>query len=61
MTAMSNSHLVLYKETYTLKNKTSIKHLIKIIHLGAINCPAGRNGFNKRFMLFRFMFIIKKI
>ena len=27
-----------------MKNKISIKQLIKIIHLGAISCPAGRNG-----------------
>ena len=25
------------------EHKTSIKHLIKIINLGAINCPVGRN------------------
>ena len=27
-----------------MKYKKSIKHLIKIINLGAINCPVGRNG-----------------
>ena len=44
---MSNSHLVLHKETlkqHFEKYTTSIKHLIKIINLGAINCPVGRNG-----------------
>ena len=30
-----------------LKNKTSIEHLIKIINLGAKNCPVGRNGLRK--------------
>ena len=39
MIAMPNSHLVLHKETLKqhFENKTSIKHLIKIINLGAIN------------------------
>ena len=48
--AMPNTHLVLHIETLsnTLKNKTSIKHLIKIINLGAINCPVGRNGLRWR-------------
>ena len=27
-----------------MKNKTSIKHLIRIINFGAKNCPVGRNG-----------------
>ena len=38
---------VLHKETlkqHFIKNKISIKHLIKIINLGAKNCPVGRNG-----------------
>ena len=42
---MPNSHLVLHKkkhENNTLKNKISIKHLSKIINLGAKNCPVGR-------------------
>ena len=46
MIAMPNSHLVLHIETSKqhFENKISIKHLIKIIHLGAKNCPVGRNG-----------------
>ena len=50
MTAIPNSHLVLHKETLKqrFKNKTSVKHLIKIINLGAINCPVVRNGLNKK-------------
>ena len=46
MIAILNLHLVLHKEKLKqhLKNKISIKHLIKIINLGAINCPVGRNG-----------------
>ena len=44
MIAMPNSQLALHKET--LKNKISIKQIIKIINLGAINCPVGRNGLN---------------
>ena len=46
MIAMPNSHLVLHKETLKqhFENKISIKHLIKIINMGAINCPVGRNG-----------------
>ena len=45
---MPNSHLVLHKEAlkHTLKNKISIKHLIKIINFGTKNCPVGRNGLN---------------
>ena len=37
MFAMSNSHLVIHKETFynTWKNEKSIKHLIKTINLGA--------------------------
>ena len=36
MIAMPNSHFVLHKETLknTLKNKMSIRHLIKIINWG---------------------------
>ena len=43
MIATQNSHLVLHKETLnnTLKNRKLIKHLIKIINLGAINGPVG--------------------
>ena len=51
MIAMPNWHLVLHKETlkqHFEKQITSIKHLIKIINLGAINCPVGRNGFSKK-------------
>ena len=46
MIAMPNSHLVLHKEILKqhFENKTSINHLIKIIKLGTINCPVGRNG-----------------
>ena len=44
MIAIPNSHLFLHKENNTLKNEISIKHSIKIINLGAINCPVGRNG-----------------
>ena len=46
MTAMPNSHLFLHKETLKqyFEKKISIKHLIKINNLGAINCPVGRNG-----------------
>ena len=34
-----------FKSCSTQRNiKTSIKHLIKIINFGAINCPVGRNG-----------------
>ena len=45
MIAMPNSHLVLHKETLKQHfEKTSIKHLMKIIHLWAINCPIERNG-----------------
>ena len=46
----ANSHLVLHKQTLKQhieeENINSIKHLIRIINLGAINCPAGRNGWN---------------
>ena len=47
MIAMPNSYLVLHKETLKQqsKNKTSIKHLIKIIKFKAKNCPVARNGF----------------
>ena len=47
MIAVPISHLALHKETlkqHFEKNNISIKHLIKIIHLGAINSPVGRNG-----------------
>ena len=46
MIAMPNSHLVLHKETLKqhFENTKSIKQLIKIINLGAINGPVGRNG-----------------
>ena len=49
MIAMPNSHLVLHKETLKqhCKNKMSIKHLIKIINLGAINCPVVLNGLRR--------------
>ena len=55
MIAMPNSHLVLHKETLkqietTLKNKTSIKHLIEIINLGAKKLPCRKewvNGLSK--------------
>ena len=45
--AMPNSHLVLHKETLKqhLENKTSIKHLIKIINLEVIN---WENEFDSR-------------
>ena len=50
MIAMPNSHLVLHKETLKqhFENKISIKHFIKIINLGAKNCPVGRNGLSWR-------------
>ena len=43
---MPNLHLVLHKETLnkTLEFKKLIKHLIKIINLGAKYGPVGRNG-----------------
>ena len=49
MISMPNSHLVLHKETLKqhFENKTSIRHLIKIINLLAKNCPVGRNGLNE--------------
>ena len=40
-------HVLFYIKKHlnnTLKNKISIKHLNKIINLGAKNCPVGRNG-----------------
>ena len=49
MIAMPNSHLVLHKETLNQhfeKQNINIKHLIKTINLGTINCPVGRNGLN---------------
>ena len=46
MIARPNSCLVLDKETLKqhFENKTSIKHLIKIINLRAKNCPVRRDG-----------------
>ena len=47
MIAMPNSHLILHKETLKQHkdiNKISIKHLIRIINLGAKNRPVGRSG-----------------
>ena len=46
--SMPNSHLVLHKETLKkhFEKENINKHLLKIINLGAINCPAGRNGLN---------------
>ena len=59
MIAMPNSHQMM--KTTILKQhfekyKISIKHLIKIINLGAKNCPVGRNGLTHSILMAKHFF-----